>query len=77
MNLNTQIPDALYQQLETLANRENISVEQLITIALSAQISAWMTKDYIENKAKKGNWDKFKQVLNKVSDNEPEDYDKL
>ncbi|MDH6060070.1 hypothetical protein NWP17_06400 [Chrysosporum bergii ANA360D] len=77
MNLNTQIPDALYQQLETLANRENISVEQLITIALSAQISAWMTKDYIEDKAKKGNWDKFKQVLNKVSDNEPEDYDKL
>jgi hypothetical protein len=77
MKLNTQIPDALYQQLETLANRENISVEQLITIALSAQISAWMTKDYIEDKAKKGNWDKFKQVLNKVSDNEPEDYDKL
>lgn len=77
MNLNTQIPDALYQQLETLANRENISIDQLITIALSAQISAWMTKDYIEEKAKQGSWDKFKQVLDKVSDREPEDYDKL
>lgn len=77
MNLNTQIPDALYQQLETLANRENISIDQLITIALSAQISAWMTKDYIEEKAKQGSWDKFKQVLDKVSEREPLDYDKL
>ncbi|ACK70728.1 conserved hypothetical protein [Gloeothece citriformis PCC 7424] len=77
MNLNTEIPDALYQQLETLANRENLSIDQLITIALSAQISAWMTKDYIEEKAKQGNWDKFKQVLNKVSEREPLDYDKL
>ena len=40
MNLNTQIPDALYQQLEPLANPENISIDQLITIALSTQIFA-------------------------------------
>ena len=36
-----------------------------------------MTKDYIEEKAKRGSWDKFQQVLNKVPDIEPEDYDKL
>ncbi len=42
-----------------------------------AQISAWMTKDYIEEKAKQGSWEKFKQVLDKVKDQEPEEYDKL
>ncbi|KYC37851.1 hypothetical protein WA1_04915 [Scytonema hofmannii PCC 7110] len=76
-NLNVQIPDSLYKQIEILATKENISLEQLVAIALSAQVSAWMTKDYIEEKAKRGSWDKFQQVLNKVPDVEPEDYDKI
>ena len=46
-------------------------------MALSAQISSWMTQDYLEEKANKGSWDKFSQVLDKVSNQEPEDYDKL
>jgi hypothetical protein len=54
MNITANIPEALYQQIEALAQRENISIEQLVTIALSAQVSAWMTKDYIEEKAKQG-----------------------
>jgi hypothetical protein len=33
------------------------------------------TKDQI--KAKKGSWEKFKQVLDKVKDQEPPEYDKL
>ncbi len=73
MNLTANIPDALYQQVATLAKRENISVEQLVTIALSA----WITKDYIEEKAKQGRWDKFQQVFHKVPDVEPEPYDRL
>lgn len=77
MKLNTQIPEALYQQIETLANKQKIPVEQLVTMALSAQISSWMTLDYLEEKAQKGSWNKFQQVLTKVSDQQSEDYDKL
>lgn len=54
MKLSTNIPDVLYQQIETLANKQNIPVEQLVTMALSAQISSWMTKDYLEEKAQQG-----------------------
>ncbi|RUT08235.1 hypothetical protein DSM106972_014030 [Dulcicalothrix desertica PCC 7102] len=32
---------------------------------------------YIEVRKARGNWDKFRQVLSKVPDVEPEDYDKL
>jgi hypothetical protein len=77
MNITANIPDALYQQVEALAKREDISVEQLVTIALSAQVSAWMTKDHIEEKAKRGSWEKFQQVLKKVSDVEPQTCDQL
>ncbi len=76
-NLNVQISDSLYKQIEALAAKENVSLEQLVAIALSAQVSAWMTKEYIEEKAKRGSWDKFQQVLDKVPDVDPEDYDKL
>jgi hypothetical protein len=75
-DLNVKIPDSLYKQIEALAAKENISLEQLVSIALSAQVSAWMTKDYIGEKAKRGSWNKFQQVLTKVPDTEPEEYDK-
>ncbi|NJM72111.1 MAG: hypothetical protein HC862_19075 [Scytonema sp. RU_4_4] len=76
-NLNVQIPESLYKQMEALATKENMSIEQLVAVALSAQVSAWMTKDYLEEKAQRGSWEKFQQVLTKVPDVEPDDYDRL
>lgn len=40
MKINAQIPDALYKQIETLSHQENISINELISMALSAQISS-------------------------------------
>ena len=77
MNITANIPDALYQQIEALSKRENISIEQLVTIVLSAQVSAEATKEYIEEKTKTGSWEKFQQVLKKVPDVEPEACDHL
>ncbi|MBD2497931.1 ribbon-helix-helix protein, CopG family [Nostoc sp. FACHB-280] len=76
-NINVQLPESLYKQIEALAAKENISIEQLVAIALSAQVSAWMTKDYLEEKANRGSWEKFQQVLSKVPEVEPEEYDKF
>jgi hypothetical protein len=44
--IKSQIPDSLYKQVKSLAERESISVDQLISIALAGQVSAWLTKDY-------------------------------
>jgi hypothetical protein len=76
-NLNVQIPESLYKQIKALATKENVPIEQLVAIALSAQVSAWTTKDYLEEKGLRGSWQKFQQVLKKVPDVEPEDDDKL
>lgn len=76
-HLSVHIPESLYKQMEALAIKENMSIEQLVAIALSAQVSAWMTKDYLEEKAQCGSWEKFQEVLTKVPNIEPEDYDKL
>ncbi|MGE0883197.1 MAG: hypothetical protein AB7P14_06620 [Blastocatellales bacterium] len=75
--INSRIPDSLYQQVEQLAQRENISVDQLVVIALSAQVSAWMTKDLLEERARRGSWEKATQVLEQVPDVEPDAHDRL
>src|SRR5438552_135674 len=54
--IETQIPDSLYNQVKSLAERESISVDQLVNIALAAQVSAWLTKDYLAERAARGSW---------------------
>lgn len=75
--INSQIPDSLFQQVEQLARRENIPFDQLVAIALSAQVSAWMTKDHLEERAKRGSWEKALEVLKQVPDVEPDAHDRL
>ncbi len=77
MNLNAQIPESLFKQVQQLSMRENLPLDQFVAIALSAQVSAWMTKDYLEERAKRGSWEKFQKVLTKVPEVEPEEHDRL
>ena len=77
MNISANIPDVLYQQLESFAEKEQISIEGLLAIALSSQIALWSTSDYLEEKAKRVNWDAFEKVLAKVPNVEPDECDRL
>ena len=75
--IETQIPDSLYKQVKSLAERESISVDQLVSIALAAQVSAWLTKDYIAERGARGSWDEALEVLAQVPDVEPAEHDRL
>ena len=75
--IESQITDSLYKQVKSLAERECISVDQLVSIPLAAQVSAWLTKDYIEERASRGSWDKALEVLSRVPDVEPAEHDRL
>lgn len=77
ITLEAKVPDALYEQVKALAEQEQLSIDQLVAIALSAQVSAWATKDYLVERARQGSWDDVLKILTKVPDVEPEEYDKL
>jgi len=47
------------------------------TNLFSSQISSWLTKDYLTEKAQQGSWNQFQDVLTKVPNCPPEDYDQL
>lgn len=75
--LSVRLPDSLHKRLSELAEREGISINQLINSAVAEKMAALMTADYLEVRAKRGSRRKFRSVLARVADIEPEDVDRL
>jgi hypothetical protein len=60
-----------------LAEKESVSINQLITLALAEKLSALMTEEYLDERARRGNRKKFERAIGKVPKVEPEEYDRL
>ena len=75
--LSLRLPDYLHSNIRELAKREGVSINQLITLAVAEKMSALMTEEYLEKRAKRGSRVKYEAVLAKVPDIEPEAYDRL
>ncbi|MDJ1168335.1 toxin-antitoxin system HicB family antitoxin [Roseofilum sp. BLCC_M154] len=71
-----EIPDSLQKSLNELANREGISIDQLVSTAIAEKISALMTEDYLKERGQRGSREKYDRILAKVPDVEPEPYDR-
>jgi len=75
--LSLRLPESLHKSARELAEKENISINQLITLALAEKIAALSAEDYLEARAKRGSKTKFRKALSKVPKVEPPDYDRL
>lgn len=75
--ISLRLPDFLHQSARELAKKENISINQLITLALAEKVSVLAAEDYLGERAKRGSRVKFERALAKVADVEPEEYDRL
>ena len=75
--ISLRLPDSLHERVRELALKENVSINQLITLALAEKLSALMTEEYLGQRAKRGNRKKFQRAMAKVADVEPEEKDKL
>lgn len=67
-DLRLRLPNALHEAARQAAEREKISLNQLITLALAEKLSAWMTEDYLQARAAKASRSDFEQLLAKVPD---------
>jgi|TARA_B100000315_G_scaffold177063_1_gene165612 hypothetical protein len=75
--LSLRLPDSLHRHIKEIAQREGVSINQLISTAVAEKMSALFTEDYLENRAKKGSRAKFKKILKKVPDRKPLPEDKI
>ena len=69
--IQAQVPDPLAKQILELARQEKVSVDQLVSIALAYQVSAWRNHDTVSERAKRGNWEKFDRAMAEVRDVPP------
>jgi hypothetical protein len=53
-----------------------MSLDQLVSLALVSHLSGWMAQDEMALRAKRGSWEKFQAVLDKVPEDEPAEYDR-
>jgi uncharacterized protein (DUF1778 family) len=75
--LSLRIPNSLHEQIRQLAKREGISINQFVASAAAEKMSALLTEEYIGARAKRASKSKFQEVLKKVPNVEPEDYDRI
>jgi len=75
--ISLRIPESLHKTVRALAKKENISINQLITLALAEKVSALMTEDYLAERAERASREKFEKALSRVPDIDPDEKDSL
>jgi hypothetical protein len=75
--LSLRLPDSLHKRVRELAQQDGISINQFISTAVAEKLSALMTADYLEERARRGNQERFLAVLAKVPDVPPDPEDEL
>jgi predicted transcriptional regulator len=75
--LSLRLPESLHRKLGEVAEREGVSINQLISSAVAEKMSALMTEEYLEARAKRSIRRKFEAVLAKIPDVEPHESDRV
>jgi len=74
--LSLRLPNSIHKQLKEYAEQDGISMNQFISTAVAEKLASLATMEYLEQRAQRGNRDKFNAVLAKVPDVKPEANDK-
>ena len=61
--LSIRLPDSLHKQVKKLAKQEGVSMNQFIALAVAEKMSALMTVEHLEKRARRGSREKFEAVL--------------
>jgi predicted DNA-binding ribbon-helix-helix protein len=75
--LSLRLPSSLHRKLAEVAESEGVSINQLISSAVAEKMSALMTEEYLETRAKRASRPKFAAALAKVADVEPDERDRI
>jgi predicted transcriptional regulator len=64
--ISIRLPDSLHRRVKEVAQRDNVSINQMITLAVAEKLSAIETEDYLGKRAAKGSKTKFQKALKKI-----------
>ena len=69
--IQANVPDYLARLAAEAAQKEKTTLDQIISLALSAQLSAWKVRDDMETRARRGRPEDFRDILAQVPDVPP------
>jgi len=75
--LSLRLPESLHEKVRELAEQDNVSINQFITVAVAEKMSALVAEEYLEARARRGSREKLRRVLAKVQDVKPLPGDEL
>ena len=75
--MSVRLPNSLHRQLRELAEREGVSMNQLVSSAVGEKLAALLAADYLEERARRGSRRRYDSVLRKVQDAPPVAGDEL
>ncbi len=75
--LSLRLPDSVHRHIKNIAQKEGVSINQFISSAVSEKISAILTEEYLEQRAKRANRAEFKKILDQVPSRSPIKGDEL
>ncbi len=74
--MSLRLPESLHRRLREFAQKDDVSINQLITTAVAEKLAALSTVEYLEARASRGNRKRFEAALALVPDVEPVDGDR-
>ena len=75
--LSLRLPESLHKGLKDIVQREGVSINQFVTIAVAEKMSALLTEEYLTERAQRGNCADYLKALAEVPDVEPKEYDRM
>ena len=75
--LSLRLPESIHRHIKEIARAEGVSINQLISSAITEKISAIMTEDYLKERAERADINDFENILGKVKDRTPLEGDEL
>jgi hypothetical protein len=75
--LSLRLPESIHRKLSEVAEREGVSLNQLISSAVAEKLAAIMTEEYLHRRGRRASAEKFDAVLAKVPDAPPVPGDEL
>jgi predicted transcriptional regulator len=67
-SLSLRLPDSLHEKIRELAERENISINQFIAMAVAEKTAALLTVDYLQERAERADERILDRLLKRVPD---------
>ncbi len=75
--LSLRLPDSIHRHIREIARREGVSINQFISSAVAEKVSAIMTEELLEERAKRAKKGALRGILDKVPDRPPIEGDDL